>query len=81
MKMSGLIVILCVGLVVCGCLVFRHRHRTPTGAAPVALRAAGDLRSVDAWQESIKLAPATNLDWREKLRREEEKQRPQEGRN
>ena len=81
MKMSSLIVILCIGLVVCGCLVFRHHPRTPTSAAPVAPRATGDLRPVDAWQESIKLAPATNLDWREKLRREEQKQRPQEGRN
>ena len=82
MKMNGFMVILVLGLVVCGCLVYRHQHRTPPSTVPAVMRPAADnLRTVNAWQESIKLTPAVKLDWREPLRREEEKQRPEEGRN
>ena len=81
MKMNGFMVILVLGLVVCGCLVYRHQHRTPPSAVPAVMHPADSLRPVNAWQESIKLTPAVKLDWREQLRREEGKQRPQEGRN
>jgi len=85
MKMSGFVVILVLGLAICGLLVWRHATRAPASSAPVGpapvIRRADDLRPVDAWQQGIKLAPAEKLDWREKLRREEEKQRPWEGRN
>ena len=38
MKMSGFIVMLLAGLVVCGCLIYRHQYRTAEGAAPVGQR-------------------------------------------
>jgi len=64
-----------------GCLIYRHRNRPAEGAAPVGRRPADDLRPSEAGQQSGKLASPGHPDWREKLRREEEKQRPSEGRN
>ena len=81
MKMSGFIVMLLAGLVVCGCLIYRHQYRLAEGAAPVGQRPVNDLRPSDLGQQSSKLASPGHPDWREKLRREEEKQRPSEGRN
>lgn len=75
MKMSGCIVILLAGLLVCGCLVYRQHQRPPATMAATAQRPA------DAWPQGIALTSIENPDWREKLRREEAKQRPQEGRN
>ena len=75
MKMSGCIVILLAGLFVCGCLVYRQHQR------PRATMAVTTQRPADTWPQGITLTPIENSDWREKLRREEAKQRPQEGRN
>jgi len=72
-------VMLIVGLAVAGYLVRRHNQRVP---APDTAR---DVRAVDTWQRGIRLDTRTyyGLDAasREKLRREEERQRPWEGRN
>ena len=88
MKMSGFIVMLLLGLAGCAYLVRRHGQRVPAPPAASALAAprADDLRPVDAWQRSLKLtmpgddSPDTKR-LMEKLRREEQKQRPWEGRN
>ena len=74
MKMSGCIVILLAGLLVCGCLVYRHHQRPPATTATTQ-------RPAEAWPQGSALTPIENPDWREKLRREEARQRPQEGRN
>jgi len=81
MKMSGFIVMLLAGLVVCGCLIYRHRPRAAEAAAPVGQRPVDDLQPSDAGQQSIITTPPSHPDWREKLRLEEKKQRPSEGRN
>jgi hypothetical protein len=74
-----LLVILILGLAVSGYLVHRHPRRV-SPATPTR-----DLHAVDAWQRGIRLDPRTDYSLtaaaREKLRREEERQRPQEGRN
>ena len=88
MKMSGFIFMLLLGLAVCAFLVRRHGQRAPVPPVPSAVAGprADDLRPVDAWQRSLKLtlpsddSPDTKR-LLEKLRREEEKQRPWEGRN
>ena len=88
MKMSGFIVMLLLGLAVCAYLVRVHGRQvsTPPAASALAAPRADDLRPVDAWQRSLKLtmpnddSPETKR-LMEKLRREEEKQRPWEGRN
>ncbi len=69
--------LLLVGLAVSGWLVHRHWRRT----VPPAVRATPP--AVDTWQRSIRLDSRTDYTdpLREKLRREEERQRPQEGRN
>ena len=88
MKMSAFVVLLLAGLAVCGLLVRRHTARLPAGAAS-APRSAEPVSPVDAWQQGIQLAPVGDYHadseaarrLMEKLRREEERQRPQEGRN
>lgn len=79
MKMSVFIIVALGGLAGCGWLVFRH-HRRVSLPAPTEL-----VRPVDVWQRKIRLDPVrpyrTDEQLREKLRREEERQRPQEGRN
>lgn len=81
MKMSLFIVVLLGGLAVCGLLVVRHHRRT---AAPAPARSEG-FKPVDNWQQGIRLDPARgyrrDLDLLERLKREEERQKPQEGRN
>lgn len=80
MKVFTLILI--AGLAVCGWLVQRHHRRvTP---APAAKR---EVQTVDAWPRSLRLDTRTDYatgatdPLLEKLRREEKRQRPQEGRN
>jgi hypothetical protein len=88
MKMSAFVILLLAGLATCGILLRRPAPRVPTGAAPVPPRVE-NLQPVDVWQQSIRLAPAGDYQADEaarrrlieKLRREEERQRPQEGRN
>lgn len=80
-----LVAIFIVGLVVAGYLVHRHQRRFAPPAPPVATE-AHDLRAVEQWQRNIRLDTRTDYtkldpETREKLRREEERQRPQEGRN
>lgn len=80
MKMTWFLILFLAGLGVCGVIVHRHYRRiTPAPHAET-------LRPVDRWQRNIRLAPPggyTTGQQRllEKLRREEERQRPQEGRN
>jgi hypothetical protein len=81
MKMSGFIAMLLAGLVLGGCLFHRHRQRAVAHATPVAPRPADDLRAVRERPQDSKLALQGDFDWRGKLRREEERQRPQERRN
>ena len=89
-RMIAFVLLFIVGVAVGGLLVQRH-HRHAT-AIPIAqpiptqpVRDMNDLRAVDAWQSNIKVAPLgddmTALRLRHKLRREEERQRPEEGRN
>lgn len=80
MKMSAFPLLLVAGLFVCALLIRRHRQSVPVDAALV-VRHIEDLRTMDAWPQILIIAPAAGVDWREKLRREEEKQRPWEGRN
>lgn len=79
MKMNCFIIALVAGLAVCGLLVIRHQRRTVT---PVQHQ---QIKPVDTWQNSIRLDPVRSYhrdgELLEKLRREEERQRPQEGRN
>lgn len=79
-KMSLYLLALLAGLALCGWLVRRHQKRVPVSL---------DLRPADAWQGSIKLdrggsytpAEAAQKRLLEKLEAEEQRQRPQEGRN
>ena len=71
-----------VGSGVCGWLVLRHHRRAAPPAADIGVRA------MDQFQHSMRLdaqteyqAPPLDSALREKLRREEIRQRPQEGRN
>ncbi len=92
-RMTLFIVALVLGIAVGGFLALRYTRRAPdtvsrpvTTISPVGPQA---MQPVDAFQGSIKLdtksiyAPALQADpqLREKLRRSEAKQRPQEGRN
>jgi hypothetical protein len=90
MKMSGFILVLVLGLAVCGLLVHRHGRRVSGSPATIVAAPArfdtDDLRPVDAWQRGLKLSlptdnSAASQALRGKLQREEEKQRPEEGRN
>ena len=88
MKMSAFLILLLAGLVVCGLVIRRHRTQVPA-AATAAPQNVGRAAPVDAWQEGIHLSPMgtyradTEAARRlmDRLRREEERQRPQEGRN
>lgn len=79
-----------VGLTLCGWLAVRHAVRTAVTVPPVSdLPAPSSSKPMDAWQSGIK--PETRTDYTpdpartkrlmEKLRQEELRQRPQEGRN
>ena len=88
MKMNAFLILLLAGLVVCDLLVRRHRTQMPAGTTATS-RGVGPLAPVDAWQEGIHISPMgtyradTEAARRlmDRLRREEERQRPQEGRN
>jgi hypothetical protein len=88
MKMSTFVILLLAGLAVCGLLMRRHSARVPAGVTS-APRGAEPVAPVDAWQQGIQLAPVGSYHadteaarrLMETLRREEERQRPQEGRN
>ena len=92
-RMNLFVIVLVAGLAVCGWLVLRHARRVPMAPTPPpsaqSARDPRDLHAVDVWQAGIKLDPNTDYTpaarakqrLMEKLRREEEKQRPQEGRN
>jgi len=75
--MKTFAILILAGLAVSGWLVHRHWRR----ALPPAVRTASP--AMDAWQKSIRLDVKTDYadPLLEKLRREEERQRPQEGRN
>jgi len=90
MKRMIIVLAMLAGLAGCGLLVLRHARRAPaTRRALSAAQASRDVRVVDAWQSKIKLD--LNTDYlpdalakqrlMERLRREESKQRPAEGRN
>lgn len=81
-----------VGLALCGLLALRHAVRSAVTAPPVSDLPAPTPRSaqpMDAWIAGIKADlrtdytanPAATKRLMEKLRREELRQRPQEGRN
>lgn len=79
------------GVAVCGYLVIRHVKRTPAVMPTPPVRAerdapeAREFQAIQKMENTIKIAPlgddTTGLRLRIKLRREEEKQRPEEGRN
>ena len=80
MKLSR-IVILLAELVLFGWLVYRHRQRPAGRTVRIVPRTANDLKPEDVMQANLIIVLPGNLDWREKIRREEQAQRPQEGRN
>lgn len=91
-RMHLIIVAFVVGLALCGWLVLRHAVRTAVTVPPVSDLPAPPppaSKPMDVWQAGIK--PDTRTDYTpdpaktkrlmEKLRQEELRQRPQEGRN
>jgi hypothetical protein len=89
MKMSSLFILLAVVLILCACWLRSTPRRSDLGGAPAAPARRDDHRALNAWQGAIKLdagsgyAPdaETTRRLQEKLQREEQRQRPQEGRN
>lgn len=96
MKKMALVIAVLTAIALGGYVGYRHYRRlTDTPAAPAGLpippvRAEAEaLRQLDAWQGGIKLAPATDYAAEaagrkralEKLRQEEQRQKPWEGRN
>lgn len=85
-KMILSFLILVVGLGVCGYLVHRHHRRTPAVKSPSG---ASEHRPMNQWQQGIQLDGRTDYtnqtkaerELHEKLRLEEQRQKPQEGRN
>jgi hypothetical protein len=91
-RMHSLIVAFVVVLVLCGLLAVRHRVRPVVTMPPVSARPAHPPKSshpMDAWQGAIKADgrtdytpdPAAKKRLMDKLRQEDLRQRPQEGRN
>jgi hypothetical protein len=91
-RMHLIIVALVVAFALCGLLVLRHAVRTAVTVPPVSDLPAPPppaSKPMDVWQAGIK--PDTRTDYApdpaatkrlmEKLRQEELRQRPQEGRN
>ncbi len=91
MKRMHLLIAFLLGFALCGVLALRHAIRTAVTVPPVSDLPAPPTKQqpMDAWQASIK--PDTRTDYTpdpvatkrlmEKLRQEELRQRPQEGRN
>jgi len=91
-RMTSYILVTLAGLTVCGLLILRHACRTapllpPTSDLPAP--PARHRQHVDRWQSGIKVDARTDYvpdakstkRLMEKLRQEELRQRPQEGRN
>ncbi len=88
MKMTSLLVVLLIGLVLCAVwLRLSPRRATVTATPPPPNPARDDHRVLNAWQAGITFDPRNDYDaearrrMMEKLKREEERQRPWEGRN
>lgn len=87
MRTSSLLFLLAAGLVSCALwLRCSPRRIAPAPAVPSTPARRDDHRVLNAWQGGIKLEaessyPAATREALEKLRREELRQRPQEGRN
>ena len=92
-RMHLIIAVIVVALVLAGLLAVRHAVRTavtvpPVSDLPAPLKKKGS-QPMDVWQGSIKADtrtdyapdPAAKARLMEKLRQEELRQRPQEGRN
>ena len=88
--MHFIVIVSVVGLALCGWLAVRHAVRTTVTVPPVSdPLAPSSSKPMDAWQSGIK--PDTRTEYApdlartkclmEKLRQEELRQRPQEGRN
>ena len=87
-RMTIYILMMGTGVAVCGYLVIRHARRTPAAQPMQTQRGARDPREFQAirkMESTIRIAPLgddmTGLRLKSKLRREEERQQPQEGRN
>ena len=91
-RMLLIIVAFVIGLALGGWLTLRHAMRTAVTALPVSdlpAPTASASKPMDGWQAGIKpdtrtdytSDPATTKRLMEKLRQEELRQRPQEGRN
>ena len=86
MRKMSILLPLIMGLIACLWLVRRQTRSTPAPRTPAA---ATEFKAVNDWQQTIRvdtrtdyhLDEATRQRLREKLGREEAKQRPQEGRN
>jgi len=91
MRMTFYILVSVAGLTVCGLLVLRHACRTTPLMPPISDLPAPPrhLQPVDRWQGGIEVDtrtdyqpdPAATKRLMEKLRQEELRQRPLEGRN
>lgn len=87
-KISAFAILLLVGTVVCGLVLRRKLARLSPRATPAA-RNAAPTPSTDAWPDRIRLIPVGSFRANSgaarrlmtRLRCEEERQRPQEGRN
>lgn len=83
-RMTICIIMLGTGAAVCGYLVIRHARRTPL--CPAVRGTDGEMRATPpASARTASASPfgddMTGLRLKMKLRREEERQRPEEGRN
>lgn len=78
-------VLLIAGVFVCGLLVLRHAVQTAAPEPPPGNEdptEAQQMRTVNDWQRGIRLDSLPEYENAlEKLRREERRQRPEEGRN
>lgn len=89
-RMTAYLLIAFAGLTVCGLLVLRHACRTEPllpGTSDLPAPPRRNVAPVDRWQGEIKVDARTNYPSEpmrrllKKLRQEEIRQRPQEGRN
>lgn len=87
MKMSPFLIIVLVGLALCAVWLRLSPRRAGIAATPPPVPAREDHRALNTWQGGVILGQPTDYEAEtrrrllEKLKHEEERQRPWEGRN